>query len=459
MTKSVYDLVNSLHTPIDDLSQNIVNLHTADAIDLLNECGIDKCVEILKNIDINYAINLFDKPELYDRDSILTKLPDDRAIAILNGMSADQASDVFQKLSDRTRKYLFPLISSNTRSEINKLCNYPEHTAGALMTTEFISVPSTWNVSQVLSYIKEVQHTRETIYYSYVIDPRTSELLRVVSLRSLVLAKDTDNILDIGRDIAPISISPYTNRDELSRIFRRHDLLSVPVVDGGNHVIGIVTVDDVLDSMTEEMSEDAHKFGGVVSLEKPYPQITFIEMLKKRAGWLCVLFLSEMLTASAMQYFDNELEKATVLSLFIPLIMSSGGNSGSQATSLIIRALALQELKLRDWYKVLFRELTSGVSLGILLGIIIIVRILLWQFGGMYNYGSHYLIIATTVCLSLIGVVTWGTISGAMLPFLLKALRLDPAAASAPFVATLVDVTGIVIYFSIAMIVMRGTLL
>lgn len=453
------DIKNCSTMTAAETAQYLPKIHSADAIDLLNDCDIDKITQVIQYLDMEYAVQLFDKPELLDRNIILTKLPDDKAITILNEMSADQASDVYQAMDERTRKYLFPLISSTTRAEINKLSNYAENSAGSLMTTEFISVPSNWSVSQVLNYIKEVQHTRETVYSFYVIDPRTSELLKVVSLRRLMLAKENDNILEIAGDIDPITINPYTNREDLARLFRRHDLLSVPVLDGGNHVIGIVTVDDVLDSMTEEMSEDTYKFGGMEALDKSYVQMTFVEMLKKRAGWLCILFLSEMLTASAMQYFSDELSKATVLSLFIPLIMSSGGNSGSQATSLIIRAIALRELNLKNWFKVLLNEASTGVVLGLLLGSIIILRILLWQCTGLYDYGSHYLIIATTVCLALIGVVAWGTLSGAMLPFILKKLGFDPASASAPFVATIVDVTGIVIYFSIAMITMRGTLL
>lgn len=454
-----YEQKNRTQLTAEELAKHLTKIHIADAIDLLNDCDIDKIFKIIKNLDIDYVVQLFDKPELLDRNRILAKLSDEKSIAILNGMSADQASDVYQEMDERTQKYIFPLLSATTRAEINKLCHYSDNSAGSLMTTEFISIPSNWTVAQTLNYIKEVQHTRETVYSCYIVEPRTSELLKVVSLKRLVLANENDNILDIANDIEPVTISPYTNRDDLARLFRRHDLLSVPVVDGGNHVIGIVTVDDVLDSMTEEMNEDTHKFGGLEALDKSYVQMTFFEMIKKRAGWLCVLFLSEMLTTNAMQYFSDELDKATVLSLFIPLIMSSGGNSGSQATSLIIRAIALGELTVKNWFKVLLKESTTGIMLGIILGIIIVFRILLWQFTGLYNYGAHYFIIAITVCISLIGVVTWGTISGAMLPFLLKRLGFDPASASAPFVATLVDVTGIVIYFSIAMIMMRGTLL
>ncbi|MDN5248964.1 magnesium transporter [Bartonella sp. TP] len=448
-----------LTLPPQELAAQLTTLHFADAIDLINACELDECVDIINRLDLGYAIELFDKPELQNREELLENLPAEKAKAILDGMSADEAKNVFQKMDSTAQKYLFALLSPVTRAEINKLRDYPDSSAGSLMTTEFITVPSTWSVETTLAHIRDVEHTRETVYSSYVIDPHTGELLRAISLRNLILADGKENILTAARGEQPIAISPYTDREDVARLFRRHDLLAVPVVDGGNHVIGIVTVDDVLDSMAQEMSEDTYKFGGMEALDKPYTHISFFEMFKKRAGWLCALFISEMLTASAMQYFNSELEKATVLSLFIPLIMSSGGNSGSQATSLVIRSLALRELKIKDWFSVALRELPTGVALGSLLGIIIVIRILLWQFSGFYNYGEHFMLIAISVCLSLVGVVTFGSLTGSMLPFLLKRFGFDPASASAPFVATLVDVTGLVIYFSIAMVVMRGTLL
>jgi len=231
------------------------------------------------------------------------------------------------------------------------------------------------------------------------------------------------------------------------------------VVDKGGHVLGIVTVDDIIDAIVEENTEDVQKFGGMEALDAPYMDIGFVDMIRKRGGWLCALFLGEMLTASAMQHFETELDKAVVLTLFIPLIMSSGGNSGSQATSLLIRAIALQEVQLRDWWRIALRELPTGVILGAILGIVGVVRIAVWQSFGIFDYGKHWILIACTVGAALVGIVTFGSLVGSMLPFILKRIGFDPASASAPFVATLVDVSGLVIYFSIALIFLKGTLL
>lgn len=441
------------------LAERLSRLHFADAVDVINDLDIVERVNVINFLPVEYTIELFNKPELDHAGEILEMLPVKRAVAILDGMSADQAADVFQEIEETTRLKLYPLLKPLTRAEMKKLSSYPEGTAGALMTTEFIAVPSTWSVRKTLDHIREVERTRETVYASYVIDPETSVLIKAVSLRNLILANPDDTILDAATNGEPIKISPLTDQEDVARLFRRHDLLSVPVVDDTDHVIGIVTVDDVLDSMTEEMSEDAYKFGGMEALDKPYMEIGFLEMMKKRGGWLAVLFLGEMLTASAMQHFEDELEKAIVLTLFIPLIMSSGGNSGSQATSLIIRALALRELELKDWWRVALRELPTGLSLGAVLGLIGVVRIVVWQLSGIYDYGDHWILVAITVGSALIGIVTFGSLSGSMLPFVLKRFGFDPASASAPFVATLVDVTGIVIYFSVAALILTGTLL
>jgi magnesium transporter len=254
-------------------------------------------------------------------------------------------------------------------------------------------------------------------------------------------------------------VTPLTDREEVARLISKYNLLAVPVVDEGGHVLGIVTVDDVIDAIVREQTEDVQKFGGVEALDQPYTEIGFWAMIKKRAGWLTALFLGEMLTATAMGHFEHEIEKAVVLALFVPLIISSGGNSGSQATSLIIRAMALREITLKDWWRVALRELPSGIALGTILGTVGVIRIVLWQEIGWYNYGPHFLLVAFTVGIALIGVVTFGSLAGSMLPFLLRRLRFDPASASAPFVATLVDVTGLIIYFTVAFLVLRGTLL
>ena len=304
-----------------------------------------------------------------------------------------------------------------------------------------------------------VERTRETVYSIFVIDPVKKTLIQAVPLRRLISADPHANVLTAAPARKPLMIAPEADRMEAARLISRYDLLAVAVVDGPGHILGIVTVDDVIDAIVEESTEDAQKFGGMEAIDEPYLRIGFGEMIKKRAGWLCALFLSEMLTATAMQSYQSELEKAIVLTLFIPLIMSSGGNSGSQATSLLIRSLALHEVRLRDWWRVAVREVPTGIVLGSILGLIGIVRIALWQTMGLFDYGPHWGLVAATVGATLIGIVTFGSLCGSMLPFVLKRIGFDPASASAPFVATLVDVTGLVIYFGVAAVILRGTLL
>jgi len=284
-------------------------------------------------------------------------------------------------------------------------------------------------------------------------------LVKAISLRDLVTADPLAPILSVGANRKSLSVTVEAPRDDVARLISKYDLSAAPVLDASGKILGIVTVDDIIDAIIDTDTEDAQKLGGLEALSAPYMQTSFFSMIRKRAGWLCALFLSEMLTASAMQSYEAELEKAVVLTLFIPLIMSSGGNSGSQATSLIIRALALGELRLRDWWRVALRELPSGLVLGSLLGVIGVIRIVIWQKAGIYDYGEHWFLIALTVGCALIGIVTFGSLTGSMLPFVMQRLGFDPASASAPFVATLVDVTGLVIYFSIAIRILGGTLL
>src|SRR5206468_6324649 len=302
--------------------------------------------------------------------------------------------------------------------------------------------------------------TKETIYAIYCVEPDTQALVHVISLRDLMLAGDrTLRVGQVGSRRSPLTVRPHTDREDVGRLISKYNLLAVPVVDEDRHVLGIVTVDDVIDAIVREQTEDVQKFGGMEALDEPYTEISFARMIRKRAGWLCALFVSEMLTATAMQRFQGEIERAAVLAMFIPLVMSSGGNSGSQATSLVIRALALQELKLRDWWRIALRELPTGLLLGAILGVIGFVRIVLWQHIHIFNYGPHYMLLAITVGFALVGIVAFGSLAGSMLPFLLKKIGFDPASASAPFVATLVDVTGLVIYFSVAFLILHGTLL
>jgi len=430
---------------------------SADIVEALNERETEEAAAILAFFPTERLVEIFDEPELNNPAGLIGALPEERAKVILSGLSADRATDIFQQLPEPVRGRLLALLDSETKVSIEQLLTYPPNTAGSLMTTEFVSVPSTWTIEQTLQHIRQVERTRETVYAIYVLDPQKRTLLQVVTLRRLIAGDPQASILSVGR--SPITTTALTDREDVARLITKYDLLAIAVVDDKGHVLGIVTVDDIVDAIIEEGTEDVQKFGGMEAIEEPYMQIGLGQMVYKRAGWLSALFLSEMLTASAMQHFQDELAKAVVLTLFIPLIMSSGGNSGSQATSLLIRALALRELRLGDWWRVLLRELPTGITLGAVLGAIGVIRIAVWQEFGIFDYGEHWRLVAATVAAALVGIVTFGSLSGSMLPFILKRLGFDPASASAPFVATLVDVTGLVIYFSIALVILRGTLL
>ena len=433
--------------------------HVADIVERLNAVSLRTAVDVLSRLPDERAVEVLDQPELDAAAELVAALPADRAVHLLAGMSADRTAEVFRDLEEPVRSQLMQRLDLVTKSEVQQLLAYPPRTAGALMTTEFVSVPAGWTVAQTLDHIRHVERTRETVYAIYVLDPATSALVQTVTLRRLITGEPDASILTAAPPRKPVTVSGLMDQEEVARLFTKYDLLAVPVVDAADRVLGIVTVDDVIDAIVEEGTEDVQKLGGMEALDEPYMQIGFLDMIRKRAGWLCALFISEMLTASAMQHFADELEKAIVLTLFIPLIMSSGGNSGSQATSLLIRAIALREVRLRDWWRVALRELPTGIMLGSILGALGVARIAAWQLIGIYDYGPYWMLIAATVGVGLIGIVTFGSLSGSMLPFLLKRLGFDPASASAPFVATLVDVTGLVIYFSVALIFLRGTLL
>lgn len=433
--------------------------HAADVVVRLNEEDVQEAACVLARLPLDQVVEVFDRPELTRAGELLLELPTPLGGQVLTAMSDDRAADTLRGLEGEDRTRLLSQLDFETAASLKRLLAYPPRTAGSLMTTEFVSVRATATVAETLAHIRDVERTRETVYTICVLDPRTRALMRTVSLRQLIMGEPDQNILSVAPYREPIAVSADTDREEVARLVSVHDLLAVPVLNQRRQVLGIVTVDDVIDAIVAESSEDVQKFGGVEGPVEPYMQIGFRQMIRKRAGWLAVLFLSEMLTASAMQHFETELEKAVVLTLFIPLIMSSGGNSGSQATSLLIRALALGQLRLRDWWRVAAREVPTGLTLGAILGVIGMVRIGAWQVLGFYDYGPFWQLIALTVGVGLVGIVTFGTLAGSMLPFLLKRLGFDPASASAPFVATLVDVTGLVIYFSVAIVLLRGTLL
>ena len=442
-------------TPADDLR----HVRAADLAETLNNLEAEAAAGALQRMSEARAVVVLDRPEFLGASAAIAEMQSARAASLVAAMSADRAADVLGELDPEAREAILALLDRETRATLACLLTYPPESAGGMMTTEFVSVPVTATVAETLDHIRTIERSRETIYSIYIVDPHSDALVGTVSLRRLVTADPAQPVLDLTRQREPVMASPEMDRRAVARLIRRHDLLAVPVVDAHQRVLGIVTVDDVLDAIVDKHTEDAQKFGGVEALDRPYLDTSFLGMIRKRAGWLCALFLSEMLTASAMQHFESELAKAITLTLFIPLIMSSGGNSGSQATSLIIRALALGQVRLKDWWRVALRELPAGLVLGAILGTVGIVRITAWQYLGFYDYGPHWPLIAATVGAGLVGIVTFGSLAGSMLPFLLQKLGFDPASASAPFVATLVDVTGLVIYFSIALVILSGTLL
>lgn len=440
------------------IARVLANDHVADIVEALNNEPRELAAELLSQVPFERAVEIFDQPELDDAPELIATLSRDLAGRLLAEMSADRAADVLRELSEPARSELLHAMAPALRHSLLSILGYPEGSAGSLMTTEYVSVPPDWTVARTLDYIRQVERTRETVYAIYVVDPDTHHLLRAFGLRKLIISQPDDRIVSIASDTTPVTVPPLMDVEQVAHLIRKYDLLAVPVVDD-DKILGIVTVDDVLDTMIEENTEDVHRFGGMEALDEPYMKMGFLSMIGKRGGWLCALFLSEMLTASVMQHYEVELEKAIVLTLFIPLIMSSGGNSGSQATSLVIRALALRELTLADWWRVALRELPSGVVLGTMLGLVGMARIVLWQYLGLYDYGPYWHLIALTVGLALVGIVTFGSLTGSMLPFILKRIGFDPASASAPFVATLVDVTGLAIYFTVAALILTGTIL
>ena len=376
---------------------------------------------------------------------------------LLNDLDPDDRTAFFEELPGLVSQRLVQMLSKEERDITIQLLGYPEDSIGRLMTPEYVAVKPYFTVQQTLEHIRIFGKDSETLNVVYVVDDNW-KLIDDIRIKEIILASPEQTIAELS-DNRFVSLNAYSDQEVAVKLFRDHDRVALPVIDTNGILLGIVTFDDVMDVAEEETTEDFQKFGGIQELDMSYTQTPLLEMVKKRAGWLVVLFLGEMLTASAMGYFDKEISKAVVLALFVPLIISSGGNSGSQAASLIIRSLALGELKLRNWWYVMKKEVFSGLLLGTILGTIGFIRIFIWQETGLYDYGEYWFWIAISVAVSLIFIVLWGTLSGSTIPLILKRIGLDPATASAPFVATLVDVTGLIIYFTIAAIFLTGKIL
>ncbi len=413
--------------------------------------------EAFELLDRDSAQQFFLTLSAKERSTLIFTIPEGERRIWMRILPPDDAADIIQAAPDDTRTGLFELLDETTRKEVNALLSYKKDVAGGLMNPRFARVRPELTVDEAIHYLRrEAREHLEGIYYVFVLDEE-QHLLGVVSFHNLFKAASEKKVSEVMKTDV-VTVKENEDQEVVSRLFSQYKFLAIPVVDSQRRIKGVITSDDILRTVQAEASEDIQKMGGMEALDRPYMEIGFFRMLKKRAGWLVFLFLGEMLTASAMAHFEQEIARAVVLALFIPLIISSGGNSGSQATTLIIRAIALGEVKLRDWWRIVYRELGIGLGLGLILGAIGFLRIAVWQ-SIFHLYGQHYLLVAASVALSLIGVVLWGTLSGSMLPFLLKRLGFDPASASAPFVATLVDVSGIVIYFTLSAWILHGTLL
>ncbi len=441
----------------DETLTEVVNRwHPADVAELARRLARDDQIHVLRLLSPKRAVPAFAYLDLDIQRRLLQSLSEDETSSILNAMSADDRTTLLAKLPQSQAERLIDILSPEERVIARSLLEYPEGSIGRLMTPDYVDVRREWTLSQVLDHVREQGRDSETLNVIYVVNDHNI-LIDDLRIQELLLAPLSARVADISDDKF-VSLSASDDRKSAVAVFRKYDRVALPVVDAQGRLAGIVTLDDVLDVADQVATEEIQKFGGLEALDVAYMSTPLHIMIRKRASWLVILFVGEMFTATAMGFFQDELARAVVLALFVPLIISSGGNSGSQAATLIIRALALGEVRTRDWWLVLRRELLSGLLLGSILGVIGFLRIAAWS--AVSNiYGPHWFLVALSVSISIACVVVWGGVTGAMLPFLLRAAGFDPATSSAPFVATLVDVTGLVIYFSISLVLLHGAML
>ncbi len=440
---------NALYDMLEELNISDVK----ELIDELPEYG-PRFIEMLP---ISRSVHVFRILDFPVQERIIKKLSGAKISELINELPPDDRTSFFSELHGDVVKKMIILLPAEDRKEALALLGYNENSVGRLMTPDYVAVKKHWNVAQVLQHIRRYGVNSETIDVIYVIGDK-GELLDDLRIRKVLLAAPETMVSDLTDDRL-IALNANDPQEEAIEMFRMNNRVALPVTDDQNILLGIVTVDDILWLAKEEYTEDIQKIGGTEALDEPYLDTSIFNLVKKRVGWLAILMIGEMLTATAMGFFEDQIHKATVLALFIPLIISCGGNSGSQASTLIIQAMALGEVTLRDWWRVMRREIISGFLLGVCLGLVGFLRIFVWHMIAPNVYGEHWLMIAGTISISLVFVVLWGSLTGSMLPIILKKLGADPATSSAPFVATLVDVTGLLIYFSFAVLFMRGVLL
>ena len=439
-----------------ELRQFLDDQNIIDIANLVYEYE-DQEAAIIAGMSIHRAAGVFKILEFPTQRQIINTLPPNKTAELLNELPPDDRTDFLEELPSAVVRELIKLMDGKERKITLSLLGYPENSVGRLMTPDYVYVYEDNTVAQVLDVIRRVGKNSETIDVIYVINER-GELLDDIRIREFILASPDKKVKDL-MDERVIALNAFDDQEVANEAFKMNNRMALPVVSNSNKLLGIVTIDDILWVASEEFSEDMQKIGGTEALNEPYLEMPLFKLFQKRIVWLVVLFLGEMLTATAMAFFEDEIAKAVVLALFVPLIISSGGNSGSQASTLIIQAMAVGEIDISDWWRVMRREILSGLLLGSVLGLIGFFRIVVWHAIFPTMYGIHWLSISITVGFALVGVVLWGTLCGSMLPIILKRFGADPAVSSAPFVATLVDVTGLIIYFSVAFLALRGSLL
>ncbi|MFC2119697.1 magnesium transporter [Bacteroidota bacterium] len=428
----------------------------ADIADLIVDLSEQEQVIIFRLLSNELAADVFEQLEIETQKDLLKAMAQSEVAAILNEMSPDDRTALLEELPSTAAKQLIRLLSAEERRVAQTLLGYPENSVGRLMTPDYIAVRPEWTIEKTIKFIRENAEDKETLNIVYVIDEK-GKLLDDLKLKDFILAEPKEKVADI-MDGNFVALNVHDDQEDAVEVFKKYDRIALPVVDKYNALIGIVTVDDVLDVAEEEATEDIHKLAAVEAFEEPFPTIPLLEMVKKRAVWLTILFIAQILTAIVMGYFESEISKAIVLSIFIPLIISSGGNSGSQAATLVIRAMAVGEIALNDWWRIMRREIFSGLMIGIILGLLGFLQVAFLA-NLTSAIGVHWILIGITITISIIGIVLWGTLSGSMLPFILKRLGADPATSSTPLVTTIVDIVGLIIYFSVAIIILSGTLL
>jgi magnesium transporter len=451
------DVQTSLQSgDLEGLRAALTNLRPPEAAEALSALSKGDLVIAFRVLPRQFASDVFEYFPAALQEALVKTMGQEDVAAVLNHMSPDDRTLLFGELPANVTKQLLSLLTPVERNEAITLLGYERGTIGRLMTPHYIAVREDWTVQQVMDYVRTHGQDSETLNVIYVVDD-AGLLIDDIRMREFLVVPLTWHVSDL-MDRRFVGLKATDSQDAAVEVFKREDRTALPVTDTQGILIGIVTVDDALDVAERRATREMQRVGGSEALDEPYMDIALSRMVKKRAGWLVILFLGEMLTATAMGFFEHEIARAVVLALFVPLIISSGGNSGSQASTLVIRAMAVGELRLKDWWRVVRREAVSGLLLGLILGAIGFLRISIWS---MFStlYGPHWALVATTVGLALVAIVLWGTLVGSMLPLILRRLGFDPATSSAPFVATLVDVTGLVIYFSVGLVVLKGTLL